>query len=225
MSVNVIAIDGPAGAGKSTIAKILAAELGYLYIDTGAMYRTVALFAIREGIVFDDDPALKELCERLNIRLQDTDGEYRVFCNDEEVTQAIRTPDVSAAASPVSAAYPVRIAMVEQQRKMAKHGNVIMDGRDIGTNVFPFAGCKIFLTASLSERARRRTLELIDKGFNTTEEEVKSGLEERDYRDSHRSFAPLSRAADAMEVDSTSLSIEQVVELVKNSVLNKCSDK
>ena len=211
MAANVIAVDGPAGAGKSTVAKILAQKLDYLYIDTGAMYRVVALCAIRQGIAFDDEAGLKDICDRITIRLESSADSYKVFCNDEDVTLKIRTPEVSAAASPVSAAHSVRIAMVAQQRLMSEQGNVIMDGRDIGTNVFPDADCKIFLTASLDERAHRRTLELQAKGFEILQEQVAKDLTERDFRDSNRDFAPLKKADDAVEIDSTSLAVDEVV--------------
>ena len=211
MTGNVIAIDGPAGAGKSTVAKILAQKLGYLYIDTGAMYRAVALCAIRSKIAFDDEAGLKDICDGIKIRLESSVDGYKVFCNDEDVTLEIRTPEVSAAASPVSAAHSVRTAMVSQQRLMSEQSNVIMDGRDIGTNVFPDADHKIFLTASLNERAHRRTLELHVKGFNISEEQVAKDLAERDFRDSNRDFAPLKKAEDALEIDSTSLAVDEVV--------------
>lgn len=214
----VIAIDGPAGAGKSTIAKAVAKELDYLYIDTGAMYRAVGWGALQAGIAMDDEAALTELAKNSVIELKSTNEGYRVFWNDIDVSEAIRTPEASAAASPVSAVLGVREELVPQQRRMAAKGRVVMDGRDIGTNVLPDADCKIFLTAEPEERARRRYHELLEKGMAVTFAEVQKDMAERDYRDSHRAHAPLKQAADAFLLDSTGMSIPQVVELVLQQV-------
>ena len=211
MTANIIAIDGPAGAGKSTVAKIIAKKLNYTYIDTGAMYRVCALCAINNGIAFDDEEKLGEIASSIVITLGDYNGIYKVFCNGQDVSTQIRTPEVSAAASPVSAVISVRKALVEQQRQMAKMGGVVMDGRDIGTVIFPNADCKIYLTATPEERARRRYLEFLAKGYGTTFEKVLEELNERDYRDSHREYAPLKQAEDAVLLDSTDLTIEEVV--------------
>ena len=214
MTAKIIAIDGPAGAGKSTIAKLAAKRLGYLYIDTGAMYRVVALCAIREGVAFDDEEGLGKIAGRIKIELRHDGDVYQVFCDGEDVSAAIRAPEVSAAASPVSAARPVREALVAQQRALAARDGVVLDGRDIGTYVFPNADCKIFLTAGLEERAARRAKELRGKGYPADIETVALQLRERDERDSGRAHAPLRKAEDAFELDSTFLGIEQVVEKV-----------
>ena len=214
MTARIIAIDGPAGAGKSTIAKLVAKKLHYLYIDTGAMYRVVALCAIREGVAFGDEEGLGKIAAGIKIELHHGENAYEVFCDGEDVSAAIRTPEVSAAASPVSAARPVREALVARQRELAAQGGVVLDGRDIGTYVFPNADCKIFLTAGLGERAARRAGELREKGYPADLETVALQLRERDERDSGRAHAPLRKAEDAFELDSTFLSIEQVVEKV-----------
>jgi len=214
MTANIIAIDGPAGAGKSTVAKIIARKLGYTYIDTGAMYRVCALCAIRMGIAFDDNEGLGKIASSVAISLGEENGVYKVYCDGLDVSTDIRTPEVSAAASPVSAAPSVRLAMVEQQRQMANMGGVVMDGRDIGTNVFPNADCKIFLTATPEERARRRYLEFVAKGHDTTPEIVLAELNERDARDSSRAIAPLKQADDAILIDSTDMTIEEVVDTI-----------
>jgi len=214
MTAKAIAIDGPAGAGKSTVAKLVAKKLGYLYIDTGAMYRTVAYRAIAAGIAFDDDEALSELTNRIKIELANTPDGYKVFCDGEDVSEAIRTPEVSAASSPVSATSGVRKALVAQQRRMAEQGSVVMDGRDIGTNVLPNADCKIFLTASIDERAKRRTKDLEAKGIAADIRQVAADILERDQRDSTRANAPLACASDAFTLDTSDLSIDQVVETI-----------
>ena len=211
MNKRMIAIDGPAGAGKSTVAKALAKKLGYLYIDTGAMYRAVAYAAIQRGIPFDDAAALTELAATVQIDMRVKGGNYYVYLDGEDVSQAIRTPEVGAAASPVSAISGVRRHLVAQQQRLAQNGNVVMDGRDIGTMVLPQADCKIFLTASLEERAKRRYLELQEKGIATSLSQVKTEIAERDERDSHRADSPLMQAADAVLLDSTQLSLAEVL--------------
>ena len=207
----IIAIDGPAGAGKSTIAKLLAKRLNYLYIDTGAMYRALAWCAIKQGVAFDDDEGLGQIACAAQITLKDGEEGYRVFCDGEDISREIRLPEVGAAASPVSASQPVRQALLDQQRRLAAGGRVVMDGRDIGTVVLPNADCKIFLTASLEERAKRRMLEQKALGQACDLAEVRQGIAERDKRDSTRTHAPLRQAADAVLLDTTGLNIDQVV--------------
>ncbi len=198
----VIAVDGPAGAGKSTVSKIVAAKLGYTYIDTGAMYRAVGLKLLRTGT------ELAEIVDGIEIELDD---KARVFLDGQEVTAEIRTPEISKLASDVSKFGFVRKKLTELQRKMAQRGSVIMDGRDIGTEVLPNADVKIFLTASLEERARRRFEELKAKGQAADFDAVKTEIALRDKQDTEREIAPLRQAADAVLVDSTNLTIEQVV--------------
>ncbi|MEG1998319.1 MAG: (d)CMP kinase [Clostridiales bacterium] len=210
----VIAIDGPAGAGKSTIAKAVAKKLGYLYIDTGAMYRAIGWGAVQAGISMTDEAALTKLAKDSTIELKNSDLGYQVFLNGADVTEAIRTPAASAAASPVSAVLGVREELVPQQRRLAAAGQVVMDGRDIGTNVLPQADCKIFLTAATAERAHRRYLEFLEKGVSVDLAEVERDMAERDHRDSHREHAPLKQAADAYLLDSTGMSVVEVVEKV-----------
>jgi cytidylate kinase len=214
MTANQIAIDGPAGAGKSTVAKLVAARLDYLYIDTGAMYRTVALTALRRGIAMDDAPALTQLAQEIHIELVKKDNEYRVYCDDEDVSALIRTAQVGNAASPVSAVPGVREALVAQQQRLGEQGCIVMDGRDIAAKVLPQAECKVFLTASPAERVRRRAAELAIKGQNVNIEQVKLDMEERDARDSGRAHSPLLQTADAVLVDSSNLTVEQTVERI-----------
>ena len=211
----IIAIDGPAGAGKSTIAKALAKDLGYLYIDTGAMYRAVAYAAMQQGVAFDDEEKLTRIAADVPIDMEVKDGVYQVYLDGQDVSAAIRTPEVGAAASPVSAVLGVREHLVAQQQRLAKNGRVVMDGRDIGTKVLPHADCKVFLTASLEARAKRRFLELQQKGIETTLQQVQREIAERDYRDSHRAHSPLMQADDAVLVDTSGLTIEQVMRKIK----------
>lgn len=207
----IIAIDGPAGAGKSTIAKGLAARLGYIYIDTGAMYRAIAWLALQKGIAIDDEAELTDLAAGAEIDMRIENGENIILLNGRDISSEIRLPEVSAAASPVSAVAGVREYLVEQQRRLAARGNVVLDGRDIGTVVLPDADCKIFLTASLDERTDRRWREFQAKGLDITPEQVRSDIAERDYRDSHRANSPLRQAEDAVLLDSTGMSIEDVL--------------
>ena len=199
----IIAIDGPAGAGKSTVSKICAARLGYTYIDTGAMYRTVALKVLQSG-----KPLSEELVSGIDIKL---DEAARVFLDGREVTKEIRTPEVSRGASDVATVGYVRQRLTELQREMAAQGSVIMDGRDIGTQVLPNADLKIFLTASVEERARRRFEELTAKGIAADSAQVVKEIIFRDKQDSEREIAPLAQAEDAILLDSTRLTIDEVV--------------
>ncbi|HJG84491.1 MAG TPA: (d)CMP kinase [Weissella thailandensis] len=216
-----IAIDGPASAGKSTIAKILATDLNFVYVDTGAMYRTVTLAAIRAGIKLTDEAAVVALLPEIDISFKPGNPVQRVFLNDEEVTDDIRSVEVTANVSAVSAYGDVRTAMTDLQRDIAAAGGVVMDGRDIGTTVLPDAEVKIFLIASVHERAFRRFKENQAKGMATTLEELETAIEKRDYLDSHREISPLQKASDATELDTTGLSIQEVVAEVKRIIENK----
>lgn len=210
-----IAIDGPSGAGKSTLARMAAKKLGYLYVDTGALYRTVGLFALRRGADTRDDEAVGALLPEIHVEMRyDGNGVQRMLLNGEDVTESIRAPEVSMAASDVSALPLVRAFLLDTQRDMAKKYDVIMDGRDIGTVVLPLAPVKIFLTASSQERALRRWRELREKGIDTSLEEVLRDIELRDKNDSSRSLAPLRPAPDAVMCDTTELDLEASLELV-----------
>lgn len=213
-----VAIDGPSGAGKSTIARILAADLGFVYVDTGALYRTVGLAVLGAGLDVHDEAAVIPLLSTLQVSLGYRDGVQRVFLNGEDVSDRIRTPEVSMAASAVSALPAVRRFLFDLQQDTARRQNVIMDGRDIGTVVLPFAKVKIFLTASAEDRAQRRFEELCEKGVTTTYEEVLADMKQRDYNDSHRAAAPLRPAEDAVMVDTSGNTLEQSVALLKSLV-------
>lgn len=205
MSIN-IAIDGPAGAGKSTIAKMVSAQLGYIYVDTGALYRTIALF-IKENNISDND--IPSSLKNADVSLKFIDGTQRVFLGDRDVSGLIRTPEISMEASRTSAIPAVREYLFGTQQKIAKENNVIMDGRDIGTVVLPHADVKIFLTASAEERANRRYKELMEKPNCPCYEEILSDIVERDRNDMNRPVAPLKQADDAVLVDTTNLTLEQ----------------
>ena len=206
----VIAIDGPAGAGKSTVAKIVAEKLGYTYIDTGAMYRGVAWKTLRDDKDAPDEAILRAVRD-IDVRLACTERGTRVTVDGTDVTAEIRTPEVTHIVSRVAALGPVRAKMVELQRAMAADGAVVMDGRDIGTNVLPNADVKIFLTASVEERARRRYDEMVAKGYAVDFDELKDEIAARDKQDSERAISPLRQAEDAVLLDSTALSIDEVV--------------
>jgi len=208
----VIAIDGPVGAGKSTVARALARRLGYRYVDTGAMYRSVAWAAVQGGILLSDDAAVAGVARDLDIEFVPDGGGQRVLVNGENATEAIRRPEMSEASSIVSAIPAVREAMVALQRRIGESGDVVMEGRDIGTVVFPEAAVKVYLDASLDERARRRFTELRGKGEPVTYEEVRRALEERDRRDSTRAHSPLRVAPGAIVVNSTGMVVDGVVE-------------
>ncbi len=209
----VVAIDGPAGAGKSTVAQLAARKLGCTYIDTGAMYRAVAWKALRQKQPVTDDLILSVLPD-IRIELHYEDGKTKVFVDGREVTGEIRTPEINKIVSQVAMLGPVREKLVELQRKMAEQGSVLMDGRDIGTHVLPNADVKIFLTASIEERARRRAKELQEKGYDVKIEEIQRDIAARDKKDSEREISPLMQAEDAILLDTTSLDINQVVEKI-----------
>lgn len=206
-----IAIDGPAGAGKSTIAKLVANRLNVIYVDTGAMYRAVALYCIECGIDYNNKEDIENILEHIDIKIIYKNNSQHIILNNKDVSDLIRTGEVSKGASAVATIYSVRIKMVELQRNIAKEESVVMDGRDIGTHVLPNADLKIFLMASAEERARRRCSELMEKGIRCDFEQIKKEIEERDENDSTREFSPLKKAEDAIEIDTTELSIEEVV--------------
>lgn len=206
-----IAIDGPASAGKSTVAKLVAKKLGYVYCDTGAMYRATTYAAKKNHVAYDDDQGLKEMLEKTEIRFVPAEPEQKVFVNETEVTKTIRLPGIANNVSTVSAQKSVRADLTERQRMIAEQGGIVMDGRDIGTTVLPNAEVKIFLVASVHERAVRRFKENVEKGIDTPLDVLEKEIEERDYKDSHRKISPLTQAKDAVLVDTTSLSIEEVV--------------
>ena len=217
-----IAIDGPAGAGKSTIAKRLAKELGYYYVDTGAIYRTVAYFMDLLGIAPKDIDGVSRYIDELNVEIEyDEDGLQHMIMNGMDVTGDIRTQDISQKASLISAHAVVREMLLDMQRDVAKKHNVIMDGRDIGTVVLPRANVKIFLTASVEVRAQRRYLELQAKGAKDSFEKVLTDIKQRDHQDTTREIAPLKQAKDAVLVDSTDLDVEAVVEKIRSIVAEK----
>ncbi len=209
-----IAIDGPAGSGKSTTARLLAQKLGYLYIDTGAMYRAATLSVLRAGIDIHDEQAVVKHVRQLTITLKIVDGVQRTFLNGEDVTDQIRTPQINQVISIISSYPGVRQVLIEQQRALAKKGGVVMDGRDIGTVVLPQAELKVFLVASLEERARRRQRDLERQGIKMDLEAVKAEIVKRDQLDSSRSTAPLKKAEDARELDTTNLTIKEQVEII-----------
>lgn len=211
MSFN-IAIDGPAGAGKSTIAKRAAEKLNFIYIDTGAMYRAAALYMLRNAI--QEDSSIEEAIEKAEITIQHRDGAQQVLLNGENVTPFIRTEEVGKMASQVAANKKVRLKLVALQQKLAKKENVIMDGRDIGTYVLPDAQVKIYLTATSKARAERRYLELKEKGEPCSLEEIEKDIIARDEQDMNREFAPLKKAGDAVLLDSSQMDIEQVTERI-----------
>ncbi|HCA05266.1 MAG TPA: (d)CMP kinase [Ruminococcaceae bacterium] len=217
-----VALDGPAGAGKSSIAKRAAKELGYIYVDTGALYRTIGLAATRAHIAPSDSPEVDVLLKKIKVELTFNElGEQVVLLNGEDVSGEIRTPEASMTASKISAIPNVRAYLLDLQRDMAKSHDVIMDGRDIGTVVLPDAQVKIFLTASPEARAGRRYKELIEKGMSVKYEDILSDVIERDYNDTHRETAPLKAADDSVTVDTTELDFEQSVEAVINVIKEK----
>lgn len=217
----VVAIDGPSGAGKSTVARSLAERLGYIQIDTGAMYRALAFLINSSGIDENNVATLNSFCHNIEIKFDYSSGLQQVFANGQNVSEKIRTPEMSIITSRISMFKPVREAMMQAQRKMGSLGGVVLEGRDIGTVVFPNADCKFFLSASPEERAHRRFLELKSKGADVTQSETLDAVIKRDYQDSERDIAPLKQANDAMLIDSSRLSIEQVLSIMEKACRKK----
>ena len=218
-----IAIDGPAGAGKSTIARMLAADLGYLYVDTGALYRTIGLNAMRRGADTKNAEQVTATLPSADVSMRFVDGEQRVFLGEEDVSLAIRTPEASMAASNVSAIPAVRDFLLDLQRSIAAQNNCIMDGRDIGTVILPDAQIKIFLTAAVEVRAKRRYDELLGKGMQAEYADVLAEMIQRDEQDMNRAIAPLKQAEDAVLVDTSELNLEQSIDAIKRIVEEKVS--
>jgi len=220
-----IAIDGPAGAGKSTVAKKVSAKLGFIYVDTGALYRAVGLYVLRKGASTTDQDAVTPLLADIRVELKFIDGAQRVFLNGEDVSESIRQNEVSMAASNVSAIPSVRAFLFDLQRKIAEENNIVMDGRDIGTVVLPHADAKIFLTATAEERARRRYLELEEKGQTVDYDQLLAEIKERDHNDSTRAIAPLKQAEDAVLVDTSKLPLEEAIACVMDTVAGILKEK
>jgi cytidylate kinase len=216
-----IAIDGPAGAGKSTIAKKVAKELGFIYVDTGAMYRAIAYYMVTNQVDIEDEDALTKACDSISIQIQYENDAQQVYLNGENVTPYLRTEETGNMASKSSAKPQVRAALLDLQRDMARQYNVVMDGRDIGTNVLTEAEVKIYLTASSKERASRRYKELVEKGEKADFNQIEADIIERDERDMNRAIAPLKQAEDAVYVDSSDMGIEEVV----NTILSVAREK
>ena len=216
-----VAIDGPAGAGKSTLAKAVSKELGFIYVDTGALYRAIGLFFIRKGFKPESLEDLTPYLSDIKVELKFVDGAQLVFLCGEDVSTLIRTPEASMMASAVSAKKEVRAFLLDMQRTLAKENNVVMDGRDIGTVVLPNATVKIFLTADAEERAKRRYKELLEKGINETYEAVLEDMKKRDYNDSHREIAPLKPAPDSVIADTTSKNLEESKQLLLDIIKEK----
>lgn len=221
-----IAIDGPSGAGKSTLARMAAKHYGYIYVDTGAIYRCVGLYTLQKGVASKDESGVTALLPEIDIQMKyDNDGVQKMFLNGEDVSEQIRLPEVSIYASDVSAMPAVRAFLLDMQRMAAENNNVIMDGRDIGTVVLPDAEVKIFLTASVEERAKRRLLELQEKGIETTFEAVLKDMQYRDLNDSSRTSAPLRVADDAILLDTSDLNLQETFEAIKNIVEERISSE
>lgn len=216
-----IAIDGPAGAGKSTIAKTLSKELGYVYVDTGAMYRAMAYYFLQQGIDKDDEAAIIAAADDADVTIRYENGAQQVLLNGENVTASLRTEQVGNMASATSVYPAVRTKLVALQQKLAQTTDVIMDGRDIGTCVLPQAQVKIYLTASVETRAKRRYKELLEKGEPADLEKIAADIEERDYRDMHREMSPLRQAEDAVLVDSSEMNIDEVVAAIRGIAAEK----
>lgn len=221
----VVAIDGPAGSGKGTVTKLVAEKLNFITIDTGAMYRSAALEAVRKNIAPDDDEGIKKMMDNISIELKKVDNVQKVYLNGEDVTKEIRTPLIDENSSKYSAIPYVREKITPIQRKMGENGNVIMEGRDIGTVVFPDADVKIFLDASDEEIANRRYKQDLERGMNVTYEQVLEDIKLRNKNDSNRAVAPLKKAEDAIYIDSTNLTINEVVDKVIEIIENKKKEK
>ena len=215
----IVAVDGPAGSGKGTVTKRIEKELGFLNLDTGATYRCVALQVLRENVKLDDEEKIIKIANDIDIKIDNTGDKDIILLNGEDVSKEIRTKEVTEVVSQISSIIPVRERMVEVQRNLSKGKNVIVEGRDIGTVVFPNADVKIYLDASEEVRAKRRYEENVQNGINTTYEEVLENVKMRDYNDMHKKVGALKKADDAIIIDSTSLTIDQVVENIKNVVL------
>ncbi|HAN43997.1 MAG TPA: (d)CMP kinase [Ruminococcaceae bacterium] len=213
-----IAIDGPAGAGKSTIARALSKQIKFIYVDTGALYRAVGLYAVRNGADTKSPEQVAPLLSKIKVELKYENSEQRVFLNGEDVSEAIRENSISMAASNVSAIPSVREFLFDLQRNIAKSNNVVMDGRDIGTVVLPNAQIKIFLTATPEDRAKRRYDELVLKGADVNYEDILSDVKQRDYNDTNRPIAPLKQAEDAILIDTTGFTLEQAIQTIFNTV-------
>lgn len=207
-----IAIDGPAGAGKSSIAKQIATKLTCIYIDTGAMYRAVGYYCMREGIDYNEEAQVEKVVSQIQLKLSIQNEVQQIFLNEENVSTLIRNDQVAAAASKVATYKSVREALVKMQQEMAESTSLVMDGRDIGTVVLPDATLKIFLTASVEERAKRRYKEYVEKGETPCLETLRTEIRERDFQDSHRTISPLKKAEDAIELDTTYMTIDEIVE-------------
>lgn len=220
-----VAIDGPAGAGKSTIAKAVAKKFGFIYVDTGALYRAVAYYAISKGADVNNADTVIALLPEITAELKYIGGEQHVFVNGEDVSDKIRTPEISMGASAVSAIPRVREFLFDLQKKIAAENNVVMDGRDIGTVVLPNADVKIYLTASPEERARRRHKELTEKGETVSFEEVLADVNKRDYNDTHREIAPLKQAEDAVLCDTTNVDLQGAIDMLINIINEKLENK
>ena len=220
MSFNV-AIDGPAGAGKSTVAKAVAAERNYIYVDTGAMYRAMALYFLREGTDKSDEAAVSRACKNVEVTISYKDGAQQVLLNGENVSGLIRTEEVGNMASATSGYLSVREKLVELQKNLAKRADVVMDGRDIGTCVLPDADVKVYLTASSLVRAKRRYKELVEKGVDCDLSEIEKDIIDRDYRDMHREHSPLRQAEDAVYLDSSDMTLKEVVDSILDMIDKK----
>lgn len=216
-----IAIDGPAGAGKSTVAKMVGEKLGYLYIDTGAMYRALTYVALKKSVNIEDGQSLRALLDTINISLKATENGLEVSVDDHNISEEVRSESVTKAVSTVAKHPEVRVEMLNQQRALAKLGGTVMDGRDIGTEVLPDAEVKVFLTATVEERAKRRYDEMIAKGQSANLQQLMREIAERDEKDMNRSIAPLMKADDAIEIDSTQLTISEVAEQIFHLVRKK----
>ena len=215
----IVAVDGPAGSGKETVTKRIEKELGFLNLDTGATYRCVALQVLRENVKLDNEEKIIKIANNINIKIDNTGDKDIILLNGEDVSKEIRTKEVTEVVSQISSIIPVRERMVEVQRNLAKGKNVIVEGRDIGTVVFPNADVKIYLDASEEVRAKRRYEENVQNGINTTYEEVLENVKMRDYNDMHKKVGALKKANDAIVIDSTSLTIDQVVENIKKLLI------